>query len=388
MKPSLDDIPAGVLRLSENLVIEAANTGAAELTNRRAETLIGEAFDVLLTAAARILFQTHVYPALRADGRVQEVFLTLQPAQGPHIPVLMNGTRSERNGQTVYDVLLVRILARSRWEQDLLAATRALEQEREASDRLARDLAATANDLARRFADEQRTREFRDAFIAVISHELRTPITTIYGMSQRLLGRYEQLPVEVVHEHLADIASDAERLRRLTEDLLILSRAEGGRLTVADESMAVGHILRAVVHAESARTQDHQFELEISPGLPVVLGEDGYVEQVIRNFLSNAVKYSPPGTTIVARAVPEDGGLAVRVVDAGPGLGDESPDQLFELFYRASSAAKQAPGAGIGLFVCKTLIEAMNGRIWARNAAAVGKPSGAEFGFWLPAAAD
>jgi len=107
---------------------------------------------------------------------------------------------------------------------------------------------------------------------------------------------------------------------------------------------------------------------------------------LVRNFLSNAVKYSPSATPIQVVASVEDDGIAVRVIDAGPGLGDQSPDKLFDLFFRAPDAVRKASGAGIGLFVCRTLIGAMGGRVWAQPAPTPGP--GAEFVLWLPGSPD
>lgn len=387
MRAILDAVPAGVISLSNDLRIVAANRAMAEIVLRPAETLVGELFDAILSPPSRILFQTHVYPALKADGRVEEVFLTLTSGSGDTIPVLFNASRAAASEPPIYDALIVRILARSRWEADMLTATRALEAERTASQLLARELAANADDLAARYAEEQRNREFRDAFVGVISHELRTPITTIYGMSQLLRQRHKAMEPESVTRHLGDIEAESDRLRRLIEDLLVLSRAEGGRLLLASDPIAIAHVVRAAASSERARSKTHEIVVDAARQLPVVRGEDLYVEQVVRNYLSNAAKYSPPGTTIRVEVTSESHGVAVRVVDAGPGLREESSERLFELFYRAPDAIGQKPGAGIGLFVCRELIKAMGGRVWAARAAAPAT-RGAEFGFWLPAASD
>jgi signal transduction histidine kinase len=105
-----------------------------------------------------------------------------------------------------------------------------------------------------------------------------------------------------------------------------------------------------------------------------------HVGQVLQNLLSNAAKYSGKGSAVEVRARADDGGVAVVVLDEGEGLPAESSEQLFELFYRAPEAARRASGAGIGLFVCRQLVEGMGGRIWARPR----DGRGAEFGFWLP----
>ena len=122
-------------------------------------------------------------------------------------------------------------------------------------------------------------------------------------------------------------------------------------------------------------------ELEAADGLPLVIGEETYVEQVVRNLLTNAAKYADPPTPI--RVVVDVGGRArspIRVLDEGIGIADGDADRVFELFYRSSSATRMAGGAGIGLFVCRQLVEAMGGRIWA----APRSPVGTEVGFALP----
>ena len=126
-------------------------------------------------------------------------------------------------------------------------------------------------------------------------------------------------------------------------------------------------------------------ELIVQPGIPIALGDNTYIEQLIRNLVGNAAKYAPQGggVQVVATATqPKDGGsqdIEIRVLDQGPGLPEEDADRLFELFYRSPLTAKKAPGAGIGLFVCNHLAQAMGGRLWAKNR----DEGGAEFGFSL-----
>lgn len=347
------------------------------------DDLPGRAFESLLSVPARILFQTHVFPALSTDGRVEEVFLTLGSTGNSAVPVLLNATRAGAGAELGYIAVMMRIRARSRWERDLLDATRALERERTASRQMADELAAAASDLDARHATEARSREFRDAFVGVVSHELRTPITTIFGMSHLLRERHRAMEPDDVTAGLDDIEREADRLRRLTEDLLVLSRAEGGRLEIASDPLVLGHLLRATVKEEQGRSADHRFELAIEPTLPLVLGEAIYVDQVLRNFLSNAAKYSEAGTLVRITAVEDDGGVAVRVIDEGRGLGDEPPERLWDLFFRSREAIRQVSGAGIGLFVSRELIGSMGGRVWATPAG--NAAGGAEFGFWLPA---
>ena len=123
---------------------------------------------------------------------------------------------------------------------------------------------------------------------------------------------------------------------------------------------------------------------DIPRNLPVVAGEATYVEQIVRNILSNAAKYTPTGTEVIVRASQEDDMVAVRVLDNGPGLEPGTAERAFELFYRDPASARVVAGSGIGLFVCASLVEAMGGPIWAKT-----RPEGgAEFGFTLRVLAD
>ena len=368
----LDTVPAGVLALDGDLRIRAANAYMGRILERAPAELIGQVLESVLSASSRILLQTHVVPMLASRGYVEEALLSLESS----IPVLFNAIRLDGDAMA-YRALIVPIRARTRWEQELLAATRSLAEERAASQRLGVAVAES-------HGNEERAREFREAFIGVVSHELRTPITTIFGMSQVLQRRHASFDAAELQEHLSDIAAEADRLRTLTEDLLILSRAEGGGLQLASEPVLLGRLVDAAVSAQQARTPGQSIIVDVAATDRPVNADGLYVEQVIRNLLSNATKYG--GETEIAVTVEVDGaGSAVRVRDGGPGLAGQDPERLFDLFYRSDRVTHTTDGAGIGLFVCRALIEAMAGRVWAADRL---DTHGAEFGFWLPAIAD
>jgi PAS domain S-box-containing protein len=231
---------------------------------------------------------------------------------------------------------------------------------------------------------ERRQGELSQAFIGVVSHELRTPITSIFAGS-KLLRRMTDAKPERRAELTADIEAEAERLYRLTEDLLVLTRVERGTLDIGLEPVALPRVLERVTASEQERWPLTNIDLTVEPGMPIALGDNTYIEQLVRNLVGNAAKYAPEGGTIrvEASACPPDAEgnqeLEVRVLDRGPGLPEDETDQLFQLFYRSPLTEKKAPGAGIGLFVCNHLARAMGGRLWARNR----DGGGAEFGFSL-----
>jgi PAS domain S-box-containing protein len=238
------------------------------------------------------------------------------------------------------------------------------------------------DDQRERLAEEERrARDFREAFVDVISHELRTPITTILGLTQ-ILARPGRTDDPVARAALLDdVRAESERLHRLVEDLLVLSRVEHGRLVVETEPIEPRRLIERIVAWETGEHPSIVIGLEVEPHLPIVAGEATYVEQVVRNLLDNAAKYSPPGSAVTVSARAEDEGVAFRVTDEGSGIDEASTERLFELFYRDPKSARMAAGSGIGLFVCASLVAAMGGRTWAR-----GRPSGgSEFGFTLRA---
>jgi K+-sensing histidine kinase KdpD len=230
---------------------------------------------------------------------------------------------------------------------------------------------------AAQLESERRSQDVGRAFIGVVSHELRTPITSIYA-GAKLLNRRGGDEAERV-EIAADIEAESDRLYRLTEDLLVLTRLERHDLELGREPILVNHIISRVVASEERRWPFVTFSLDVQNGLPTVMGEESYVEQVVRNLVGNAAKYSPRDGHVEVLAEQLEGGVAVRVRDRGPGIGESDPAQLFALFYRAPGTASQASGAGIGLFVCDQLVRAMGGHLWARPR----EGGGSEFGFSL-----
>ncbi len=228
-------------------------------------------------------------------------------------------------------------------------------------------------DITERRSAEQ----LREAFVGVLSHELRTPVTTIYGGAKMLQTRGAHLPASVHDEILSDIAGESERLGRLVEDLLVLARAERGVDLTVNGAALLQHRLRTVLAALTAEWPDRHFVAEIPEHVPPVTGDEGYLEQVLRNLIGNAAKYGR--REVLVRIETTDDEVRASVLDDGPGVEPSELERVFELFVRGH-ATSSLPGAGIGLFVARRLVEAMGGRLWAEN-----RPEGgAAFRFVLP----
>ena len=243
-------------------------------------------------------------------------------------------------------------------------------------------LGATSNEtiVVMRDATEARRREaIRETFIGVLSHELRTPVTTIFGGAKLLARDALSLDEATKRGIFHDIHDEAERLQRLVEDVVALNRFGEGPGEIGWEPVLLQRLVPRVVDSEVGRWPSVTFALDIAPGMPTVSADPTYVEQVIRNLLSNAAKYSGAGSTVTVAVEGGEGEVLVRILDDGPGFPPDETSRLFELFYRSPGTAGAASGAGIGLFVCARLIAAMGGRIWAKARSG----GGAEFGFAL-----
>jgi signal transduction histidine kinase len=160
-----------------------------------------------------------------------------------------------------------------------------------------------------------------------------------------------------------------------------MTRVERDMVETSDEPILIQHLLAQVVNTSRSRFGGAAITLQIGERLPAVRGDQTYIEQVVRNLITNAVRYGDGAEKgIEVDAFQENDEVIVRVLDQGNGFGDEDPERLFDLFYRSAAARSVPGGAGIGLFVCRNLVEAMGGRIWARER----DEGGAEFGFSLP----
>jgi signal transduction histidine kinase len=238
------------------------------------------------------------------------------------------------------------------------------------SEREARELLQGAvSKLERRDA-------LREAFVGVMSHELRTPVTTIYGAA-KLLSRSPDRPD--ARSLLGDIEEEAERLRRITEDLLVISRVEHGLMDFRPEPTLLQRLVPAVVEEVERRYPAAVIRTELPSGLPPVAADAGALRQVLDNLLANAVKYGE-GAPIRLHADATGGSVRLSVEDGGPGIPEDELDRVFDLFFRSPRHATRAPGTGIGLYVARGLAEAMAGSLAAYPV----EPRGTGFALTLP----
>jgi len=235
--------------------------------------------------------------------------------------------------------------------------------------------------LARRIASLEAQRELarmQDEFISTISHELRTPLGFIKGYVTTLMREDTTWDEEKRAEFLRIIDDESDRLRELIDNLLDSSRLESGSLSMTLEPARLGPILRGSVQRIQSAHPDMQVSLEIPDDLPIQRIDSTRIAQVLDNFLNNAQKYAPDAhVTVLATLTGEQ--VLVEVLDDGPGIDSEHSPHLFERFYRVPQDTNKR-GTGLGLYICRKIIEAHSGEIGVESALG----DGTRFYFTLP----
>jgi two-component system phosphate regulon sensor histidine kinase PhoR len=213
----------------------------------------------------------------------------------------------------------------------------------------------------------------RRDFVANVSHELKTPLTSISGYAETLLTDTPE--PETTRRFLRTILDNARRMQRLVDDLLDLARIEAGRWQPEPEPVDIQEAAREMWNelAERAEAGAVQFEVDIAPGAGTVMVDADALRQVLTNLLDNSLRYTPRGGRIVCRSRIEGSGVAVSVADNGTGIGHEHLPRIFERFYRADhSRSREEGGTGLGLAIVKHLVEAHGGRVYAESERGVG----------------
>lgn len=211
--------------------------------------------------------------------------------------------------------------------------------------------------------ERKRTDQIKDEFIGMVSHELRTPLTVIIGaLSTAMDGRASQ---EDIVELVQEASSCAESLARILDNMLELSRHQAGRLKMEKKPVKIADIAERVVQRVCRKYDTHEVVLEINNEIPEIIADAVRIEQVLYNLIENAIKYSPAGSKVRVFARPDKDVLVTGISDSGVGISAEDQKKIFEPFSRLQGSGTQ--GVGLGLVVCKRLVEAHGGEIWVES---------------------
>jgi signal transduction histidine kinase len=344
----LFDFGGGAIQLVEDGHLVAAATDPPMAPEARTVRIpVGQGISGTIAATgdpiyiADIATDERVHPEGRKKGvssGVRSYFGVPLIAHGGPIGVLqVDAPEVDAFGPDIRALVLAFVPAISAAVQNALT----FGQEREAAERL-------------READQ-----LKEDFLAIVSHELRTPLTTMLGFAETLAGHLDELPPEQSVQLARRIKGAGDRLARLIEDLLYASRIERGLVELLPGPVDVAACVRAAIG--DVGVPDHPVTIDIAGSLPPVRADADRLLQVLDNLLSNAAKFSPPGSPIAIRAALVGDRVQLEVEDEGRGIPVTAHDDIFRLFYQAEGAiTRSAGGLGIGLHVVKRLCDAMD----------------------------
>lgn len=225
--------------------------------------------------------------------------------------------------------------------------------------------------VLRDVTQESEAERMRSALVATVSHELRSPLTVIAGYTDTLLNG-DTWDRDTQRDLLEIVAHSAAILAGLVDNLLDAAQMEAGILPLSREPVRVERIAQRLVTQRRALMPNYTLVVEVEPALPLADADPQRTEQVLANLLDNAIKYSLPGSSVtITITTGADRTLVIRVRDSGIGIAPEHVEHLFERFYRAENA-RPTKGVGLGLFICKNIVEAQGGRIWVTSELGIG----------------
>ena len=338
----LDQLPDAVLRLDADRRIVEANRAAAALTGFPRDDLEGARADELLDPRGRDgkpLWQDgwHASTRLRSVRRIPEQRVEIRRADDSSVKVQVTGTYLRDD-----------------------------------------DGALTGAVLALRPVDRQaHLAVLGIEIVSTVSHELRSPLTSVKGYTSLLLNRWERLKDEQKKMMLEQVNHDADRVTRLITELLDISRLETGRLVLRRQLINLRDLAGTIVEKLHLAYPDLDVQLEFPDDFPRVLADPDKLEQVLTNLIENAAKYATPvGMRVIGER--NNGSVSVAVVDRGEGIPAESIGHLFDKFFRAPDT--RPTGSGLGLWISRGLVEAHGGRLVAESTPGIGST----FRFTLP----
>jgi PAS domain S-box-containing protein len=360
--------------------IESWNRGAELMFGYMASQVRGQPLTLLLGSgeAAEVTFRWLVDEVRRA-GFIRAYELAARDGAGREVnlELTMTDLAGAADQSLQMSVILRDVTERKRREAEIQRLNAGLNEQVAGRTR---ELAEKVEQLARANAELHKLDQRRSEFVSLVSHQIRAPLTNIRGAVERMEADCGALGPECLRI-LAVINEQAQRLDHLVRDVLNAEHLEAGELVLHAEPISVLPVVQQVSEQMRARRANRPVHLPTKPGLPLVMADRDRVAEVLTNLLDNADKYSPPGSPVVIEVRADQVEVTLAVHDAGRGLPPGSLEQVFEKFFRADSSDSQpAYGYGLGLYVCRRLIEAHGGRIWAEN----DPQGGAVFSFTLP----
>ncbi|HET8775522.1 MAG TPA: PAS domain-containing sensor histidine kinase, partial [Thermoanaerobaculia bacterium] len=284
----LDRAPCGFVSFADDGTILEVNTTLATLLGYSRAELAGWHLQKILPPGGRIFYQTHVFPILKMHGVAEEIYIALRAKDGTDVPVLMNGVRCERDGAQVNECVFVRMIQRHQYEDQLLQA--------------------------RRLAEEANAA--RAKFLSMMSHDLRTPLTSITGHASLIAAGLRGPVTEEQSEGLARIRDAGQELLRMINDILNFAKLESGSVDVRLEPVKVADAVARASSLVYVRLSEEMLAFDAAGcNGEEVLADPDRLQQVLLNLLTNAIKYTPAGGRISVSCARDGSRVLLHVRD-------------------------------------------------------------------------
>ena len=365
----IENAPDAILQVDSMGLIILANRTAELVFGYGRDELIGMSVDALVPETARSRHSAHRNRFEAAgESRPMGMGLDLHAVRkdGTEFPVEISLSPNRTEGGINITAVIRDVTERKRAEQQI----HSLEQSYTA-------------ELEARHKEAERLNQLKSEFIASVSHELRTPLHTIIGFAELLseegVGSLNEKQRRFVHH----IQTDSEHLLGLINDVLDLSRIEAGGLVIRTETLSLQTAINEAVNAIRPQASGKQVAVreDTDSRIPHVIADSLRLRQILYNLLSNGVKFTDPGGEVVVTATVDEDFVQITVADTGLGISSEECGRIFDKFYQVGyTTAGVRQGTGLGLTICKQLVEAQCGKIWVESEP--GK--GSRFHFTLP----
>lgn len=336
MSSILNHIPCGYLEFNDEGKIVRTNNRLCAMCGYSREELVNQHLNTILTSGAEIFYQTHLFPMLKMEKQLNEIYLTLQTKEGESIPVLVNAERTLQDNKHANRCIVVRMERRSEYEDRILYDKK----------------------------EAQKTSDKKEKLLSMMSHELRSPLNVILGMVDLLSSELNGDANSEERKYLGLIKNAGKDLARLADDILNFAKLESGYFSVNNEVVLLEEVLMNSFMMTMPDAEEKGIELIRSEKTDLnVLADKDRLKQVIVNLLTNAVKYTEPGGKIVLSTEKKGQFAKIHVKDTGIGIPREKIDQIFQPFIQMddNNSDSEKSGFGLGLPISKKLVDLMGG---------------------------
>ena len=339
MDALLDRAPCGFLTFAADGTVRDANISLLEMLGAPREDVIGRPFESLLTVSSRVFYQTHLFPLLKLQPTVEELFLTLRRSDGGDVAVLANVVRREIADDVMYDAVLMRLRERRKWEDEVVRARRSAEEANRATSGL----------------------------LSMMSHDLRTPIGSISGYCDLLIMGIRGPLTDAQLADIQRMKKVAEYLMGLIEDVLNFARLRSGQIIdlnmKAIDTETVLAQTEALIGPRMEQAGIEYCREGCAPDL-LVFADPDRLQQVLLNLITNAVKFTASGGRITVGCHRDGEHTVISVADTGRGIAGDQLERIFEPFVQAAGGAADPAakkGFGLGLAISRGLARRMGG---------------------------